>query len=353
MRSSEDRQRYITMGALMFLTTAQAFYCGASVAAMALSRPFFHVAGYGLFLAGSVFFIDRSIVSYIAPRQPGDDRSRKPRHSHWAIGLRIILATAASVLLAEVLLLQIFAHRINLELVSYNATAQRAVTSQIDRAYQPQFAFLHDQIDAAQVNVDKLQNQLNAVEHQARCELHGCQGNPPSAGALYRADLTQVHRIERSLSSAEANLQKTTNTNSAKSNALEQDRAAAVTQAMSAANASQDMLAREQAFWALTTGNPEIAYARILLMLLLLSIDLAPVIVKITSSYGAYEEDVRSEMLAAQLRTEANAELLEERIRIDAEVRRARQELDRDIALAMLEAQRRQHGNPTSDRPKP
>lgn len=107
--SQSDRQRYITMGALMLLATAQAFYAGTTVAEMSFSRPFLSVAGYGLFLAGSIFFIDRSIVGYIDPRVPGDSRSKKPRYPMRAIALRIALACVASFLLAEVMLLQVFA----------------------------------------------------------------------------------------------------------------------------------------------------------------------------------------------------------------------------------------------------
>jgi Domain of unknown function (DUF4407) len=342
MRSSGDRQRYITMGALMFLTTAQAFYCGASVAAMALGRSFIHVAGYGLFLAGSVFFIDRSIVSYIAPRQPGDDRSKKPRHSRWAIGLRIILATAASVLLSEVLLLQMFAPRINVQLASDNLAAQQAAASQINAAYDTRIAPYQAQVDAAQAEVTRLQNQLAADEARANCQAGGCHGTPAGLGPLYAADLAQVYTDERALAAAENDLEHVRATSNQGVNALTQERAAALSANARTTAASQDMLAREQAFWALTVKYPEIAYLRILLMLLLLSIDLAPVIVKVTSSYGVYEESIRTQLLAAQLRTEAETALLEEKIHMEAQVRKARQELDRDNALSLIADERSQ-----------
>jgi hypothetical protein len=62
---------------------------------------------------------------------------------------------------------------------------------------------------------------------------------------------------------------------------------------------------------------------------------------KITSSYGAHEEEIRSEVLLARLQTEARAQLEEKKIRDEAEFERQRQELDLEIALGVPHGQRR------------
>lgn len=351
IRMAEDRQRYITMGALMLLTTIQAFYCGASLFGMAFSRPFSHVIGYGLFLAGAVFFIDRSIVSYIAPRVPGDERSKKPRHSRRAIMLRFIVATAASVLLTEVILLQVFAPRINVQLASDNLSAQQAASSQISSFYQPQISSLQDQVTAAQATVNQRQALVNADIHALDCQEFGCTGIPAGQGPAYRDAENQVNQAEAQLASAQQSLQSTEKYDTAKINAIEQQQEAALQQSARTTSASDDMLAREQAFWVLSVRYPEVAFARILLTLLILSIDLAPVIMKTTSSYGAYEEEIRNEILLARLKTEASAQLEEKKIRDDAEFEKQRQELDLEIALGVLHGQRRQPGSVPMDQP--
>jgi hypothetical protein len=340
--ASADRQRFITMGALMLLTTALAFYCGASIAAMSLARPFLHAFGYGLFLAGSVFFIDRSIVGYVAPRRPGDDRSKEPRHSRWAIGLRMLIATAASVLLAEVLLLQIFTPRIDVQLASDNAVAQQTAVASLNTLYDSQIKPVQARVTTAQQEVNTLTSQYQSALHQVDCQEFGCTGIPAGQGPAFQAAERELHTVQAQLNNAQANLQTVRSTADAQINQLYAERQQSLATSQRVTSGSQDMLAREQAFWALTVKYPEIAVARVLLMLLLLSIDLAPIIVKITSSYGAYEENIRSEMLEERLRTEAYAEYMEAKIRLDAQVHLARQELDRDLALLALQQQREQ-----------
>ena len=344
--SGAERQRYVTMGALMVLTTVQAFYCGASVAVMTSGRPLLYGIGYGLFLAGSVFFIDRSIVGYVAPRRPGDSRSKEPKHSRWAIGARIVVAMAASVLLAEVLLLQVFAQRINVQLASDNQSSQLSATSQVNRVYAAQIDPLLNQINRAQRNADFLSRRVLADTRKVQCEEFGCSGIPAGTGPGFRSALSILRLDRTNLAAARREQLQITRQNNAKIAALESRKQATIQQSTRVTGASRDVLAREQAFWTLTVKYPEVAFVRILLTLLLLSVDLAPVIVKVTSSYGVYEENLRSEMLEAHLRTEADAELLERRIRIEAEVRRARQELERDLELDLLDDQRRRRPPP-------
>jgi hypothetical protein len=348
---AEDRQRYITMGALMLLTTIQAFYCGASLFGMAFSRPFSHVIGYGLFLAGAVFFIDRSIVSYIAPRVPGDERSKKPRHSRRAITLRFIVATAASVLLTEVILLQVFAPRINVQLAADNLSAQQAASSQISSFYQPQIKSFQDQVNAAQATVNQRQAVVDQDLQRLNCQEFGCPGIPAGEGTAYRDAENQANQAQVQLTEAQQSLHSTQAYATARIHTIEQQQEDALQQSARTTNASEDMLAREQAFWVLSVKYPEIAFARILLSLLILSIDLAPVIMKTTSSYGAYEEEIRNEILLARLRTEANAQLEEKRIQDDAEFEKQRRELDLEIALGVLHGQRRQPGSMPMDQP--
>ena len=319
--SLSDRQRYITMGALMLLATAQAFYCGTTVAEMSFSLPFLSVAGYGLFLAGSIFFIDRSIVGYIAPRIPGDSRSKKPRYPMRAIALRIALACVASFLLAEVMLLQVFAPRINVQLASDNLSAAQAAETQAYQLYQQRINPLQAQIAEAQRIVSADQNVVQNDLEQVNCQEFGCpsRGIHAGRGAAYQHAVQLLNSDQARLTHAQNQLESTRNSNTQQINALWREGEVTAAKNAYVANASRDVLAREQAFWILSVKYPEIAFARILLTLLLLSIDLAPVIVKVTSRFGVYEEQIRTEILLARLRTETYAETEEEKIRKEAE----------------------------------
>lgn len=334
--SLSDRQRYITMSVLMLLATGQAFYCGTTVAQMSFSRPFLSVAGYGLFLAGSVFFIDRSIVGYIAPRVPGDTRSKKPRYPMRAIALRVALACVAAFLLAEVMLLQVFGARINVQVASDNLSSQQAAATQVYSVYQAEISPLQAEITQAQETVNARTATVQADLKQVDCEEFGCAGIPAGQGPAYQHALEILNSAQYQLAEAQASAQNITKVNEGQINALQRQREAAASNSAVIANSAHDVLAREQAFWILTVKYPEIAVARILLTLLLLSIDLAPVIVKITSRYGVYEEEIRTDILLARLRTEAYATTQEEKIRQEAEFELEYMNLQKEEKLRAL-----------------
>ena len=96
------------------------------------------------------------------------------------------------------------------------------------------------------------------------------------------------------------------------------------------------MLAREQALEQITHNDSTVLILRIILWLVLVGIDLTPVIIKITTSTGVYEEQIRSQIFIAKQNTRELARRQVARIRMETEIDLEHQRLDRDIAQVEL-----------------
>jgi hypothetical protein len=337
-----DRQRHITMGMLMLLTTSLAFYAGTTVAAMGFSAPFTHEIGYGAFFALFAFFVDRSITGYVS--FAGDDEPRR-KSSRWAPWPRILVAIAASFLLSEVIVLQLFATRINQQVEVSHTAALYSASRQVSSIYQEQIASQQGRVNAAENRVSTAQAQLDADQRAYACELTGCQngtgsgmaGNGPLAN-LYKA---RVNSDETNL----ASLQQQANIVNARAqgmiNSLQSQENAQLRSQIAAVNSSNDMLAREQALQQISSSDETVLLLRIILWFLLVGIDLTPVIIKVTTSSGVYEERVRSQMLIATRNTHEIDRRRLARLKMETEVDLQNQKLDRDIAQAELEKKTR------------
>jgi hypothetical protein len=97
------------------------------------------------------------------------------------------------------------------------------------------------------------------------------------------------------------------------------------------------MLAREQALEQITNNDRTVLILRIILWLVLVGIDLTPVIIKITTSTGVYEERIRSQIFIANQKTRELARRQVAQIRMETEIDLENQRLNREIAQAELD----------------
>lgn len=333
-----DRQRHITMGMLMLLTTGLAFYAGTTVAAMGFSKPFIHEIGYGAFFALFAFFVDRSITGYVS--FTGDEEARR-KSSRWAPWPRILVAIAASFLLSEVIVLQLFATRINQQIQLDHTTALRSVSQQVGSVYQTQITSQQDQVNLARSRVTAAQAQLNKDQQTWECQVNGCHGTRAGDGPIAAFEHARVNLDQQNLITFQQQANSTIARAQRKIDSLQSQEEAQIRSLSAAVGSSNDMLAREQAFQQISSNDEAVLLLRVILWFLLVGIDLTPVIIKITTSSGVYEERVRSQMLIATRNThEINRRRLA-RLQMETEVDLQNQRLDRDIAQAELEKKTR------------
>jgi hypothetical protein len=304
--SYSERQRYITIGLLMLVTAAQGFYAACLLASVGFKRPFDQVIGFGVFFAAAVFLIDRSIIGYVPPvRFDHERRPAAPRRFTPIIVVRLIIAVAAAMLMSEMVLLQFFASDINAKIQSDHIAESLQTNTQLTKLYQAQIAILQGQINAAQRAVDARQATYASAQKEANCQEFGCTGIAAGRGPGFAAAQLSLSESLSALTAAQQNLQAITSANTAKIGQLNAEQHADITSARQTINQANALLTREQAFWELTVTHGTVAFWRIVLTMLILGIDLAPLLTKLTGKTTVHDTYLRNEDYVA---TELNHE---------------------------------------------
>jgi hypothetical protein len=294
--SYTERQRYITIGLLMIVTAAQGFYAACLLASVGFKRPFDQVLGFGVFFAVAIFLIDRSIIGYVAPaRFRADGSPAAPRRFTPIIVVRLIIAVAAAMLMSEMVLLQFFASDINAQIQSDHLAESIQTNKQVNTLYQSQMAILQGQINAAQRIVNARQATYLNAQKEANCQEFGCTGITAGQGPGFAAAQKSLSESLGALAAAQQNLQAVTSANTAKINQLNAEQHADVTSSRRTINQADALLTREEAFWELTVTHGTVAFWRIVLTLLILGIDLAPLLTKLTGKTTVHDTFVRNE----------------------------------------------------------
>jgi hypothetical protein len=294
--SYAERQRYITIGLLMLVTAVQGFYAACLLASVGFKRPFDQVVGFGVFFAAAVFLIDRSIIGYVPPaRFDRERRPAPPRRFTPVIVVRLLIAVAAAMLMSELVLLQFFASDINEQVQSDHLAASAQANNQVNRIYQSQIGILQGQINAAQRNVDQRQATYLNAQKEANCQEFGCTGIAAGRGPGFADAQQSLGESLSALTAAQQNLQTITNSNTAKISQLNAEQHADITTTGQTINQANALLTREQAFWELTVRHGTVAFWRIVLTLLILGIDLAPLLTKLTGKTTVHDTFVRNE----------------------------------------------------------
>jgi Domain of unknown function (DUF4407)/Protein kinase domain len=340
-----ERQRYITLGVLMLLTAAQALYAGASVAAMGLGKPLRHELGFGLFFAVVIFFIDRSIVGYVAPwtRLENGDLREPGKWSSAAIA-RIFIATAASVLISEVILLQFFAPQIASQLQADHIAADQAAAANLTREYAPQIAVLQGQITNADNSSATAWSRYLTATREVHCQEFGCPGIAAGLKAGYQAAVREQAAAYQAWTAAQQTAKQVTSQNQAEIKNLDNEEHQVGEQSSTVNGKASDMLAREEAFWQLTVRHGTVLFWRLAFSVLLLGIDLAPLISKLTGKSSVHDARVRQDSFVAHAHCVDQARTMEEinsgRERLARESARMQRETSLQQILADADVER-------------
>ncbi|GAA3079997.1 DUF4407 domain-containing protein [Streptosporangium carneum] len=312
---THERHRFVTLGALMLLTAGMAVYSAASVAAMGLSLPVVTMLPVGLFFAAFVLMIDRSIVSHVSPLQeiphqkpgsappaPADHPTpalvKTARTRSAATWVRVGIAVIASLLISEVLLLQIFSFRIGEQLALDKAAAADLRDKQVAVPYERKIKELQAAVDTRQKAVTKLEKAYDRATKEANCQLTGkCEGYDAGPGDLYKAALARQKTLEKKVSRAQDALETLRGENKRQISTLRAEQRKKAKEVSGLTEGGYDLLDRERAFLEITAKNGEVLVWRILLTLLLLGVDLAPVLLKATLKHTVHDQRVRSDQL--------------------------------------------------------
>ncbi|MCK9921927.1 DUF4407 domain-containing protein [Frankia sp. AgPm24] len=273
-----DRQRFVTAGALMLLTAGLATYAGATVAAMGLHRSAWRTLPFGLFYAAVIFFLDRSVLLSPRPYRLGRDATVRLGRAGAATAIRVFVAICAALLVGEALLLTVFASSIAPRVTEIHQEEIGRALRAFDVNQQGEQRALAAGLAARQQDLTAAQGRVTGATAAANCQLTGGGSCLAGAGPIYRITLADLaaavlatQRATQARDAAEARL-------AAFDHDRDTRRASFLAAQTATANAADDLLTREKAFWRLTTSDPSVLLWRIVLTLLLLGVDLGPLI---------------------------------------------------------------------------
>jgi hypothetical protein len=287
--SRHERHRYATVGLLMLITAAQAVYAATLFFSVSLGTPFGDEVYYGVFFAAAVLLIDRSIIGYAPAIKVKRGELRPPKRTNGMLAIRIIISVAAAMLMSEMILLQVFAGDIREQIQNDHLAITQTTNNAIEDNYQARIKTLQTQITNAQntVNAD---NQTVSKAYQAmNCQEFGCPGITGGIGPGYAAAKANWQTDSQLLDNAKAQLQNIRATNLPQINQLAKEEQQAIAAAQPAISNADKVLSQEQAFWQLTVANGTVLAVRVLLSVLILGIDLAPVLYKLTGRTSIHD----------------------------------------------------------------
>jgi hypothetical protein len=282
---ARERHRSATLGLLMGLAAAQAFYAATLFMSVSLGRPFADQTGFGVFFGLSVYLIDRSIVGHpSAVKKDRHGNLRPPMKASWVVGARMLIAIAAALLMSEMILLQVFAADINEQIQADQIAAIAATNKQVKASYQQQIEPFQDQINAAAKVVNSLTAAVDNDTTALNCQEFGCPAQHITAGfgPGYKAAKIKWQNDVNALNTAQTDLNSAKTKNQPQINNLETAEQKAIDNAAPAIKHANKVLSQEEAFWQLTLAHGTVLVVRLMLSLLILGIDLAPILTKLS-----------------------------------------------------------------------
>jgi hypothetical protein len=278
-----DRSRFVSAGALMLLTAALAAYAGASVVAFGFGWSLFAALPYGIFYALFIFFIDRSVLLTVRPfRRATSDAKETVRIGSFfpGVGVRVFIAVCAALLVGEALLLRFFASSIAPQVAAIRQEELDAVLVKWDAGQTAGADRLTGDLAAKQRELRAAEDLVRAKTAEVNCQLTGGANCLPGRGAVYQIKIAELREataavpgLRRLRDEAQTRLDTFTVSRDAR-----RDRYAA--QQWATIGAANDLLIRERGFWRLTRSDHAVKLWRLLLCLLILGIDLAPLLFK-------------------------------------------------------------------------
>ncbi|MDT3439807.1 DUF4407 domain-containing protein [Pseudofrankia sp. BMG5.37] len=295
--TERDRSRFTSAGALMLLTAALAAYAGASVAAFGFGTSTLAALPYGVFYAAFIFFIDRSVLLTIRPlrvKGKGDKEDIRPRRWLPTGAIRVFIAVCGAILVGESLLLRFFDSSIEPRVAELRQEELSGVLAAWDESQHTAEARLTADLADRRAQLTAAENLVTSKTGEVNCQLTGGDGCLGGRGPVYqvklgelRAAAAQVPKLRTERDAAQTRLD-------AFRTSRDQRRAQYADAQWTQIRGSNDLLMREKGFWRLTADDNSVKAWRVLLSLLILGIDLAPLLFKRSLDRTSYARAERA-----------------------------------------------------------
>lgn len=280
-----EKDKYIGIGATVFFTGVFASL-GAAYALYTVFDSVWIAAATGLVWGLMIFNLDRYIVSSM--RKEG-----KFSREFLSAVPRLVLAVLISVVIARPLEMKIFEKEIEPELVVMEQEAFKRQEQEVQARFETSLTQRRQAIQALKDEVTEKTRQRDALELAAREEADGTGGSrKKNLGPIYQVKRAQADLAGREL---EALARKNDARIAELQRAADEDEAAVQqTIASLVRTRINGPAARLEALDRVASRSSVITWAHVFIMLLFITIECAPVLVKLMARKGPYDNLLRT-----------------------------------------------------------
>ena len=277
-----DFNKYFGIGTIVFLTGVLASVSGGYALYTIFNNYIISIA-FGILWGILIFSLDWYIVSSLK-------KENKPLKEIASSLPRIILAILLAVVISLPLKLKLFEKEINAELVTLISDRSVNYTNQVFKEF--------DELSMLEKKNTNLNNEITSKQKQ-RDELFNmiieeAEGRSPTGmagkGPVYEEKKKQLDKIEAELEEIKAINLKQIADNDELIVQLRQERINQVNEGKSVNKEYDGLLARMEALSAISLRNTAVHYANLFLLILFICIESAPILVKLMSKRGPYDE---------------------------------------------------------------
>lgn len=315
-----EKSKYFGIGGTILFTAMMASVAGGYAFFTAFKDPTLSLF-FGLFWGGLIFNLDRYIVSTFGV---GDGKRTISKQELIEGAPRIVMAIVLGIVIATPLELKLFEAEINTEIVSIQAKRRTELESQITgtsnalvEGYRAQIAQIESNQRRRKTEIQAKYEEYERANTKALDELYGRgPSGIPGDGDTYRnlKSIAEAKRQEhQTLKKADQNEKVTEEQTKSELQKLirdyESSKEDGIKKGLPVIETYDGFLARLEALDSLTQNKPHLGTARLLISLLFILIEIAPILFKMMTERGPYDdiiERIKHEVKVRQMLEQSN-----------------------------------------------
>ena len=279
-----EYNKYVGIGATIFFTATLAALSGGYAMFTVFNDPV-PAAGFGLLWGFIIFNLDRFIVSSMRKKRSG----RKWGEFGKAVP-RLILAVFISIVITRPIELRLFESEIQGQITQDLVRDRTNLETAINSEYAD-IATTKSEAEGLRSRLVELQNEVTRRDNAALQELRGWDGTGrPGHGTEYERRLAEAEAARKELKTFEDQYNAIIQQKEGRIATRTQERDGRLQKAKDGIDRSPGLLKRLEALSTLMKNSMSMLLASLFIIFLFISLETAPILVKLFSSRGPYDD---------------------------------------------------------------
>jgi hypothetical protein len=293
-----EHNKYVGIGATILSTSVMAFTSG-GYALYTSFNSYVLSFGLGLVWGAIIFNLDRYIVSTIRKRRPPTGATYWQRAAvklkEYGTALpRLLLAIFISIVITKPIELRLFKNEINKQIDKAAIKQETESKGEIEKKHSAEIEALNAENKRLRQEITDRKREREEAFKLSMAEAIGESGPVTSGrigkGPVYRERLEEFQKAEERLNETVKKSEAAIAANQQKIDTLKGEDANRLGQTVKTLNEPGDMLARLKALGELSEQNQTVETASLFLIILFALLETSPIIVKLLSERGPYDE---------------------------------------------------------------